>query len=92
MRTSMEAHINLGGDDGIHVGDTLSVWRDQTVGKVTRNYRVGEVKVTKILGNNYASAEVVTGNVNGNDVVEMVRGGCTAIPKSEKRQAPVSTN
>lgn len=70
MRTPTEAHINLGGDDGIRVGDTLSVWRDQTVGKVTRNIRVGEVKVTKILGNNYAAVEVLTGNVNENDVVE----------------------
>lgn len=38
MRTATEAHINLGGDDGIQVGDTLSVWRDQTVGKVTRTF------------------------------------------------------
>ena len=71
MRTATEAHINLGSDDGIQVGDTLSVWRDETSGRIkTRNVRVGEVKVIKILGKNYSAVELLRGNLNEQDVVE----------------------
>ena len=71
MRTGTEAHINLGSDDGIQIGDTLSVWRDETSGRTkTRNVRVGEVRVIKILGKNYSAVEILKGNLNEQDVVE----------------------
>jgi hypothetical protein len=71
MRTPTEAHINLGSDDGIQVGDTLSVWRDEGRAKsVTRNVRTGEVRVTKVIDKNYSAVEVLKGTVYERDIVE----------------------
>ena len=70
MKTETESFINLGGDDGIEVGDTLSVWRDQNVRKMTRTVRVGEVRVMKILDKNHSAVEMLNGKLNEQDVVE----------------------
>jgi hypothetical protein len=70
MRTETESYINLGYDDGILMGDTLNVWRNQSIGKTTRNVNVGKVKVVKILDKNHSAVEAVKGNLNELDIVE----------------------
>lgn len=71
MRTPTEAHINLGSDDGVQVGDTLTVWRDESRAKsITRNVRTGEVRVTKVIDKNYSAVEVLKGTVYERDIVE----------------------
>ena len=71
MRTTSEAHINLGGDDGIQVGDTLTVWRQESSGATTnRTVRVGIVRVTKLLDDHNAAVEILAGGVRERDSVE----------------------
>ena len=71
MRTPTEAHINLGSEDGIQVGDTLTVWRDESQrGSRTRNVRIGEVRVVKVIDKNYSAVEVLKGNPYERDIVE----------------------
>ena len=70
MRTETESYINLGYDDGIKLGGTLSIWRDQSVGKTIGNVSVGKVRVIKILDKNHAAVEALKGNLNEQDIVE----------------------
>ena len=70
MRTEKEAHINLGSDDGIQVGDTLTVFRSEPTAPGIRNVRVGFVKVTKLMDGNYSAVEVLTGTLYERDIVE----------------------
>ena len=61
MRSGAEAHINIGMSDGIHVGDTLMVWREQPSINAKQHVAVGTVKVTKVWDAHYAAVQVVTG-------------------------------
>ncbi|MEK9139070.1 MAG: hypothetical protein AAB393_18275 [Bacteroidota bacterium] len=71
MRTSSEAHINLGSDDGIQLGDTLVVWREEKSGAPGgRTVRSGRVKVVRLLDKNHAAVEVLSGNLRERDRVE----------------------
>lgn len=71
MRMPTEAHINLGSEDGIEVGDTLTVWRDESRAKsLTRNVRTGEIRVTKVTDKNYSTVEILKGTVYERDIVE----------------------
>ena len=71
MRTTTEAHINLGSDDGIEVGDTLTVWRDESRAKpLTRNVPAGKVRVTKVIDKNYSAVEILKETVSERDIVE----------------------
>ena len=71
MRTASEAHINLGGDDGLQVGDTLTVWRDERyAGRTTRTVRVGKVRVVRLLDERHSVVEVLTGTLQERDTVE----------------------
>lgn len=71
MRTTSEAHINLGADDGVQVGDTLTVWRQESSGATTnRTVRVGMVRVTKLLDDHNAAVEILTGTLRERDSVE----------------------
>lgn len=69
MRSATEAHINVGRNDGIQVGDTLTVWRDEPAMQKKRNAAVGAVKVTKLVGAHYAAVQVVRGAPQVNDAV-----------------------
>lgn len=71
MRTDSEAHINIGSDDGIVVGDTLIVYHNENPsGTYTRPVRTGEVKVIKILDPHHAAVSIIYGGIYERDVVE----------------------
>ncbi len=71
MRTADGAHINLGSDDGIQLGDTLTVFHNETpIGGNSRSVRAGKVKVIKILDKNYSAVEVIEGTLDERDTVE----------------------
>lgn len=73
MRTESEAHVNLGSDDGVSVGDTLTVYRnDNPSGTYTRPVRVGTARVIKILDSHHSNVEVIHGGIYEHDVVEKV--------------------
>lgn len=69
-QTPTYAHINLGSDDGIQVGDTLVVWREETTGALSRTVRAGIVRVVHVLDAGHAAVEVLKGNVRERDQVE----------------------
>ena len=71
MRIKSEAHINLGSADGIQVGDTLTVYREEGgSSSSSRTVRVGKVRVARILDASHATVEVLSGTVQERDVVE----------------------
>jgi hypothetical protein len=71
MRTNSQAHINLGSDDGIQVGDTLTVYREERGRSLSsRTVRVGKVRVARILDTDHAAVEVLTGTLQERDTVE----------------------
>jgi hypothetical protein len=71
MRTNSEAHINLGSDDGIQVGDTLTVYREERGNSLSsRTVRVGKVRVARILDADHAAVEVLRGTLQERDAVE----------------------
>lgn len=71
MRTSSEAHIDLGSDDGIQVGDTLTVYREERGNSLSsRTVRAGKVRVARILDTDHAAVEVLTGTLQERDTVE----------------------
>ncbi len=73
IRTPTEARIDLGSEDGIQVGDTLTVWREERwEGTSTRTVRVGTVRVASMLDREHATVEVLTGFVRERDRVEKV--------------------
>ncbi len=71
IRTPTEARIDLGSEDGIQVGDTLTVWREERrEGTSTRTVRVGTVRVASMLDREHATVEVLTGSLRERDRVE----------------------
>jgi hypothetical protein len=71
MRTPTEAHINLGSDDGVQVGDTLTVWRDENrATSSTRLVRAGKIRVLRVIDRSYSAVEVLQGTVYEHDTVE----------------------
>lgn len=71
MRTTSEAHVDLGADDGIHVGDTLAVYREEPLSShETRTRRVGLVRVIKLIDKDYSAVEVLEGSLKEGDTVE----------------------
>ena len=71
MQTAVEAHLDLGRDSGIKVGDTLTVYREEPfTGHETLTVRVGVVRVTKFIDDRYAAADVLEGSVKKGDRVE----------------------
>lgn len=70
MRTDSEAHIVLGSDDEIQVGDTLTVWRQEHSGATTRTVPVGTVRAIRILDEGHSAVEVVRGSIRERDLVE----------------------
>jgi len=71
MQTATEAHINLGSDDGLKVGDTLIVWRDERASTgTTRTVRVGMVRVVRILDESHSIVDVLAGTLRERDTVE----------------------
>lgn len=69
MQTATEAHINLGSEDGIQLGDTLVVWREEAAGASSRTVRVGMIRVVRVL-ERHAAVEVLRGNLRERDRVE----------------------
>jgi hypothetical protein len=71
MKTETEAHINLGSVNGIQMGDTLSVWRDEQSPKgASRSYQVGTVKVIRFFDTTSAAVAIITGALREGDRVE----------------------
>lgn len=71
MLDSAGAHIDLGKESGLVVGDTLTVYREEPItSHQTRTVRVGRVRVTKYLDNKYSAVEVLEGSVREDDRVE----------------------
>lgn len=67
MRTDSEAHINIGSDDGIVIGDTLIVYHNENP---SGPVQTGEVKVIKILDPHHAAVSIIYGGIYERDVVE----------------------
>lgn len=88
MKLDDEAHICIGSDDGIGVGDVLFVYRikvdnqlwllDYQLRYPTANakkvsyqkVKVGEVKVTEIFNEHFAAVKLISGELQGSDIVE----------------------
>jgi hypothetical protein len=67
MRTTSEAHV----DHGIHVGDTLAVYREEPLSShETRTRRVGLVRVIKLIDKDYSAVEVLEGSLKEGDTIE----------------------
>lgn len=71
--------VCVGKRDGVEVGQTLEVVRHvrvpggpKQVGNRYRRERVGSVRVTGLVDEHYADAQVVEGKVQVNDTVELV--------------------
>ena len=91
MKLDDEAHICIGSDDGIQMGDVLFVYRikvdnqwwlpeyQQRVPTATRkkiNYqrvKVGEVRLTEIFDEHFAAVRLISGELQGSDIVERGR-------------------
>ncbi len=71
MLDSAGAHIDLGKESGLVIGETLIVYREVPItGHQTQTDRVGIVRVTKYLDNKYSAVEVLEGSVREGDRVE----------------------
>jgi hypothetical protein len=88
MKLDNEAHICIGSEDGIQVGDILVVYRvkveDQwwlqeyqqrypaaSLKKINyEKIKVGEVRVTEIFNEHFAAVKLVSGELQGSDIVE----------------------
>lgn len=91
MKLDNEAHICIGSEDGVQVGDILLVYRVKLDGEVWLsdyqqryptaipkrvNYqkvKVGEVEVTEIFNQHFAAVKLISGELQGSDVVEKRR-------------------
>lgn len=88
MKLANEAHICIGSEDGMQVGDILIVYRVKLDGEVWLsdyeqryptaipkwvNYqkvKVGEIEVTEIFNQHFAAVKLISGELQGSDIVE----------------------
>ena len=70
MKTVTEAHIDLGSEDSLQVGDTLAVLRNEShASSRTRLVWVGTARVVKILDGTHAAIVPLTGTLEERDIV-----------------------
>ena len=90
MKIDQEAHICIGSDDGIKVGDVVTIYRakalpltkeaivpDQKGRYIARTryekVKAGRAKVTAILSEHYAAIEMIEGQLEMSDIVEVAK-------------------
>lgn len=72
MADSSGAHIDLGKDQGLVLGDTLIVSREEPItGHQLRRVRMGIVRVAGFVDRKYSQVEVLEGSVREGDHVEL---------------------
>lgn len=72
-----EIVICVGSEDGAEQGQALSVYRvvykqasPEGYGEFSRKY-IGEISIVSIIGEHFARASVVSGNISKHDIVEL---------------------
>ncbi len=74
--SNSEAYLCIGSKDGAAVGQELDVYKVIRVTRARPTFRreyTGKVKITEIIDEHFAKATVISGKVEKNDIVELVR-------------------
>lgn len=69
--SGQEATICVGKEDGAVIGQTLQVRRIVGSPKALRLAEIGEVRITSVINDHFATATVLRGDVKKNDLVEI---------------------